>query len=186
MKPLRPFTIPNLLTVVRLVALPFLLQQARLGNHGAALGIFLAASLTDVIDGYVARRFQQGSPFGAVLDPIADKLFCLSTLAVLAMPSTPSTTHVPVALLVVVLVRDILMVTAGLILYFAFKVRSFPPLPLGKANTFFEIATIVAIFLENLGAMPRWVALGGFWLIGICTVASGIQYVLRVRNLPRE
>jgi cardiolipin synthase len=183
---LRPFTIPNLLTVARLVSLPFLLHAIRQGSHGAALGIFLAASLTDIIDGYIARRFQQGSRIGAILDPIADKLFCLSTLTIFAFPSTPSAIRVPVLLLALVYVRDVLMVIAGLVLYFIYHVRDFPPLPLGKATTFFEIATVVAILLNNLHAMWPWVAVGGFWLIGICTFASGIQYVARVRNLPRS
>lgn len=183
---LRPFTIPNLLTLARLVSLPFLIVMIRRDAHGAALGIFLAASLTDIIDGYLARRFGMGSPLGAILDPIADKLFCISTLFVLALPSTPSTIHVPLPLLVLVVVRDVLLVIAGLVLYFGFHVRNFPPLPLGKATTFFEIATVVAILLNNIHAMPAWVAYGGFWLIGTCTLASGVQYVLRVRTLPRE
>ncbi len=183
---LRPFTIPNLLTVARLVSLPFLIAFIRKDAPGAALGLFLAASLTDIIDGFLARRFGMGSPIGAVLDPVADKLFCISMLWVLAMPTTPSTIHVPVPLLVLVLVRDVLMILAGVVLYFGFRVRQFPPLPLGKANTFFEIATVVAILLNNVHAMPEVVARVGFWLIGICTVASGVQYVLRVRNLPRD
>lgn len=183
---LRPFTIPNLLTVARLVSLPFLLMAIRRDAHMVALGIFLAASITDIIDGYLARRFGMSSRLGAYLDPLADKLFCLSTLTVLALTSTPTTIRVPVGLLILVIARDVLMVLAGLVLFFGFRVRRFPPLPLGKATTFFEIATVVAILLNNVKAMPSWVAFGGFWLIGICSLASGAQYVTRVRTLPRD
>lgn len=183
---LRPFTIPNLLTVARLVSLPFLLAAIRRGAYGWALGIFLAASITDVIDGYLARRFGMGSPMGAFLDPISDKLFCISTLVVLTLPSTPTTIHVPRGLLGLVVFRDVSMVIAGLVLYFGYHVRNFPPLPFGKATTFFEIATVVAILLNNVNAMPAFVAKGGFWLIGACTVISGVQYVARVGSLPRD
>ena len=72
---LRPWTLPNFLTFARLASLPFLIMAILGGRHGVALVIFLAAAITDVVDGYVARRFAMGSPLGAWLDPIVDKFF---------------------------------------------------------------------------------------------------------------
>ena len=177
---LRPWTLPNFLTLTRLAALPFLIVSILQGRHGTALVIFLAASITDIVDGYLARRFAMGSPLGAYLDPIADKLFLVSTFVVYAIPSTPSAIHIPVWLLVLTIFRDVFILLVALLMFLAMNVRSFPPSPLGKATTFFEIATVVAILLNNVGRMPAWVAVTGFWVVAACTVVSGAHYIWRV------
>ena len=86
---LRPWTLPNFLTFARLASLPFLIMAILDGRHGVALAIFLVAAITDIVDGYVARRFAMGSPLGAWLDPIVDKLFLVSTFVVFALPVDP-------------------------------------------------------------------------------------------------
>jgi phosphatidylglycerophosphate synthase len=65
-------------------------------------------------------------------------------------------------------------------MFLAMNVRSFPPSPLGKATTFFEIATVVAILLNNVDRMPAFVAYAGFWVVAACTVGSGAHYIWRV------
>ena len=105
---LRPWTLPNFLTFARLASLPFLIMAILGGRHGVALVIFLAAAITDIVDGYVARRFGMGSPLGAWLDPIVDKFFLVSTFVVFALPSTPTSLHIPIWLLVLTIFRDAL------------------------------------------------------------------------------
>ncbi len=183
---LRPWTLPNFLTLARLAALPFLIVSILQGRHATALLIFLAASITDIADGYLARRFGMASPLGAYLDPIADKLFLISTFIVYAIPSTPTRIHVPVWLLVITIFRDVFILVVALLMFLTLNTRSFPPSPLGKATTFFEIATIVAILLHNVGRMPSVVATAGFWVVATCTIGSGAHYIWRVaKGQPR-
>ena len=177
---LRPWTLPNFLTLTRLAALPFLIMAILEGRHGTAFFIFLAASITDIVDGYLARRFSMTSALGAYLDPIADKLFLVSTFVVFTIPSTPSKIHIPVWLLVLTIFRDVFILVIALLMFLAMSVRAFPPSPLGKATTFFEIATIVAILLNNVDRVPAAVAHAGFWVVAACTVGSGADYIWRV------
>lgn len=183
---LRPWTLPNLLTFGRLVALPFLIVAILEGRHGSAFAIFLAAAITDIVDGFLARRFGMASPLGAYLDPIADKLFLVSTFVVLAVPSVPSKLHIPLWLLVLSLFRDVVILITCLVMFLALDIRSFPPSVFGKLTTFCEISTVVAILLLNVDRMPPIVAKVCFQVTATLIVVSGVHYVWRVSNgLPR-
>ncbi|HEV8266899.1 MAG TPA: CDP-alcohol phosphatidyltransferase family protein [Thermoanaerobaculia bacterium] len=183
---LRPWTIPNVLTFGRLVALPFLIVAIWEGRHKTALVIFLVAAITDIVDGYLARRFKMGSPLGAYLDPIADKLFLVSTFIVFVIPATPSKLHVPVWLLSLTIFRDVFIVSTALVMFLALDIRSFPPSVLGKATTFLEISTVVAILLTNVDRMPPIVAQILFRLVAVFAVGSGMDYIYKATSrLPR-
>ncbi len=179
---LKPWTLPNFLTFLRLVALPFLVVAILAGRHGTALAIFLVAAITDIVDGYLARHFGMGSPLGAYLDPIADKLFLISSFVVFALPSTPSRIHVPIWLLVLTIFRDVLILVISLVMYLALGIRHFPPSVLGKLATFSEVSTIVAILLANVQVMSRTVARVCFWVVLALTVASGLHYIWRASH----
>ncbi len=176
---LRPWTLPNLLTFLRLAVLPFLVVTILDGRHWSALIIFLAAAITDIVDGFLARHFGMGSPLGAFLDPIADKLFLVSTFVVFALRSTPSKVHIPVWLLVLTIFRDVLIVVISLVMYLALDIRSFPPSVLGKATTFLEISTVVALLLTNVDRLPAIVARVCFRLVAVFAIASGLHYIWR-------
>jgi len=149
------------------------------GRHGTALAIFLVAAITDIVDGYLARHFGMGSPLGAYLDPIADKLFLISSFVVFALPGTPSVVHIPIWLLVLTIFRDVLILVISLVMYLAMGIRDFPPSVLGKVTTFSEVSTIVAILLANVDALPDFVAKAFFWIVLVLTLASGLHYILR-------
>jgi len=156
------------------------------GRHGPALAIFLSAAVTDILDGFLARRFNMASPLGAYLDPICDKLFLVSTFVVYALPSTPTKLHVPIWLLVFAIFRDLTILIVSLVMLLALGVKSFPPSVLGKATTFFEISTVVAILLTNVDRMPPLVAQIGFHLVAVGMAVSGAHYIWRIANsLPR-
>ena len=140
---LRPWTLPNLLTFARLVALPFLIIAIVEGEHVQAFAIFFAMAVSDFVDGYLARHFGMASPLGALLDPIADKLLLVSTFIVFALKSTPSNIHIPLWLVLMTVGRDVLIVAAALVMALGLGIKSFPPTFLGKANTFAEISTVV-------------------------------------------
>ena len=183
---LRPWTLPNFLTFARLASLPFLVMAILDGRPGVALAIFLVAAITDIVDGYVARRFGMGSPLGAWLDPIVDKLFLVSTFVVFALPSTPTRLHIPIWLLVLMIFRDVFIVVICLVLFLALGIRDFPPSILGKLTTFLEISTVVAILLVNVGRMPVIVATTCMQLVAVFATVSALHYSWRIMaRLPR-
>ncbi len=183
---LRPWTLPNFLTFARLASLPFLVMAILDGRHGVALAIFLVAAVTDIVDGYVARRFGMGSPLGAWLDPIVDKLFLVSTFVVFALPSTPTRLHIPIWLLVLTIFRDVFIVVICLVLFLALGIRDFPPSILGKLTTFLEISTVVAILLVNVSRMPVIVATTCMQLVAVFATVSALHYSWRIMaRLPR-
>jgi len=183
---LRPWTLPNFLTFARLASLPFLVMAILDGRHGVALAIFLVAAVTDIVDGYVARRFGMGSPLGAWLDPIVDKLFLVSTFVVFALQSTPTRLHIPIWLLVLMIFRDVFIVVICLVLFLALGIRDFPPSILGKLTTFLEISTVVAILLVNVGRMPVIVATTCMQLVAVFATVSALHYSWRIMaRLPR-
>ena len=185
---LRPWTLPNLLTLARLGALPFIILAILDGRQDTAVVIFLAAAVTDLLDGFVARRFGMTSPLGAYLDPITDKLFLISTYVACALPSTPGLVHIPLWLVILTISRDVLILLVALLMYLVLDVRSFPPSPLGKATTFVEISLVVAVLLVNLGLLPRAFTDVGVTVVAFFTVSSGLHYTWRVANLasPRS
>ncbi|MBK9090195.1 MAG: CDP-alcohol phosphatidyltransferase family protein, partial [Holophagales bacterium] len=113
---LRPWTLPNLLTFARLVALPFLIIAIVEGEQMQAFAIFFAMAVSDFVDGYLARHFGMASPLGALLDPIADKLLLVSTFIVFALKSTPTNIHIPLWLVLMTVGRDVLIVAAALVM----------------------------------------------------------------------
>ncbi len=176
---LRPWTLPNLLTFARLVALPFLIIAIVEGEKMQAFAIFFAMAVSDFVDGYLARHFGMASPLGALLDPIADKLLLVSTFIVFSLKSTPTNVHIPIWLVLMTVGRDVLIVAAALVMALSLGIKSFPPTFLGKANTFAEISTVVAILMNNVDRMPAWVADVCFPVTALLTIASGVHYVFR-------
>ena len=75
--------------------------------------------------------------------------------------------------------RDVLIVAAALVMALGLGIKSFPPTFLGKANTFAEISTVVAILMNNVDRMPAWVADVRFPVTALLTIASGVHYVFR-------
>ena len=183
---LRPWTLPNFLTFARLASLPFLVMAILGGRHRVALAIFLVAAVTDIVDGYVARRFEMGSPLGAWLDPIVDKFFLVSTFIVFALPTTPTVLRIPIWLLVLTMFRDVFALVICLVMFLALGIRDFPPSILGKLTTFLEISTVVAILLVNVSGMPVVVATTCMGLVAVFATVSGLHYTWRIMlRLPR-
>jgi cardiolipin synthase (CMP-forming) len=179
-----PWTLPNFITLLRLAALPFFLFSIAAGRIGIALVIFVAAGISDGIDGYLARRFDMKSALGAYLDPIADKLLMMGSFLFLAIPSFPVAVKVPVWLAVLVISRDILLMTVGLLMILSSGARQFPPTWLGKVATVTLIVTVLFVLCANLWNWPMpivWIAFGA---AGTTTVLSGFQYVYLVSKNP--
>jgi cardiolipin synthase len=174
------WTLPNFITLVRLAALPFFLLSIAEGRFGIALVLFVAAGISDGVDGYLARRFRMNSALGAYLDPIADKLLLMSSYLFLAVPSYPATVKIPVWLAVLVISRDLLLMLVALLLILSSNKRRFPPSWLGKVTTVTMIVTVLFVLCANVWNWPRPVLLVAFGAAATATVLSGFDYLVRV------
>jgi len=175
-----PWTLPNFITLLRLAALPFFLVAISDGRFGIALAIFVAAGLSDGIDGFLARRFDMRSAIGAYLDPIADKLMLMSSYLFLAIPSYPAQVKVPVWLAVMVISRDILLLLVALLMILATGRRRFPPSWVGKVTTVTQIITVLFVLCANVWDWPEPLVLIAFGATATATILSGFDYVYRV------
>jgi len=153
--------------------MPFLVAATLDGEFRLAFWLFIAAGLTDALDGTLARVLEQRTMMGQYLDPVADKLL-LSTLFLVL-------THlrlIPVTVTALVFGRDLGILMVAALLYAAAGRREFDPSIFGKANTCAQVAAVAAVLLHQLVA-ARWVA--GFRLIAldatvVLTVVSGLHY----------
>lgn len=169
----KQLNIPNSLTLLRLVLAPLVVWLLTLGHYDWALWAFVAAALSDALDGYFARILDQRSALGATLDPIADKLVLLSALAVLVWLE-----RVPGWLLAVILIRDAVIIGGAL----AYRRRAgqlqVAPTWLGKFHTLLEFVLVGLVIADAAAVLPLagWLS----WLFGlvlVTAVASGAQYV---------
>lgn len=166
-------SIPNLLTIARLLLAPFVFRAITGGRHTAALVLFACAALTDGLDGMLARRFGQTTSVGQVLDPIADKLLLSGVYLALAIASS-----VPWWLVIVVLGRDIfLLASSGIVMLFT-DIRQFEPSIWGKICTLVQIVCAIAWMLQNAGISPQLhgVAQALVWPTAAVTLWSGLHY----------
>ena len=167
-------TAPNLLTLLRICLAPFLVS-AILDNHYAlSFGLFVAAGLTDALDGTVARLLKQRTVLGQYLDPVADKLL-LSTLFLVLMHKG----LIPARVTVLVFGRDVGILVVAAILYAAVGRREFSPSIFGKANTVAQVGAVAAVLMHQLTPDWRWVTVSctvGLDATMILTVVSGLHY----------
>ncbi len=175
-----PWTLPNFITLLRLAAVPFFLLAISQGRFGIALALFVAAGISDGVDGYLARRFEMKSALGSYLDPIADKLMLMSSYLFLAIPSYPALVKVPVWLAVLVLSRDVLLLLVALLLILTTAKRRFPPSWLGKVTTVTQIITILFVLCANVWDWPSEVLWIAFGASAAATILSGFDYIYRV------
>jgi cardiolipin synthase (CMP-forming) len=169
----RFWTVPNQITLLRLGILPFFLILIAYEHYRYALLILVLAGCSDGIDGLLARKLNQKSAVGAYLDPIADKLLLSSSFVILAMEK-----KLAWWLTIMVLSRDIMMLTVAAVIILISGYRPFPPSLLGKATTFFQIILVFAIVLgagypnEPLTALNRLL----IYLVAVLTTISGFHY----------
>ncbi|QBQ56575.1 CDP-diacylglycerol--glycerol-3-phosphate 3-phosphatidyltransferase [Nitrosococcus wardiae] len=173
------YTIPNLMTVLRIVAIPILVVVFYLPvpyARGICAALFGLAAITDWLDGYLARRWQQTSPFGAFLDPVADKLMVVVAL-ILLLQSHPS---VPMALSVAVIVGRELTISALREWMAEIGLRASVAVSmLGKFKTTFQmIAVFLLLYQDPIGPIPIWeIGLVLLYIAVALTLGSMIVYL---------
>jgi len=169
----RFWTVPNQITLLRLGILPFFLILIVYEHYRYALLILVFAGLSDGIDGLLARKLNQKSAIGAYLDPIADKLLLSSSFVILAMEK-----QIAWWLTIMVLSRDIMILTVAAVIILISGYRPFPPSQLGKATTFFQIVLVFVVVLAAAYPNSELAFMRGvlLYLVAILTTISGFHY----------
>jgi cardiolipin synthase (CMP-forming) len=165
----------NLITLGRLLSVPVAIWLVLSGEVTAAFWLFIIAGLSDAIDGFVAKRLDQRSHLGALLDPAADKALLVSMYVTLGISN-----HLPTWLVILVVFRDVLIVGGFLMVAALGHPMRWEPLMVSKLNTALQIALIGVVLAElGLGLALQTLALGLIYATGATTVISGAGYLIR-------
>lgn len=173
-------TIPNFLTLTRILLLPFFVATIIYEQYQYALLIFVIASITDLLDGLVARITKQITDFGKILDPVADKFFLITSFILMGNYGL-----MPKWLTIVVISKDLIVVTGSFILYFMTHKLRVEPSFLGKCSSAcqFVLIGLVLLFRNINGGMTLHISL--FAIVALITAAACLHYIyigLKVAN----
>lgn len=172
--------IPNFLTLFRILLVPIFVILLIYGQNFYAFLTFIVAGVTDALDGFIARVFNQKTVLGAYLDPIADKLLLVTSYIVLAI-----TGIIPPWLAVLVISRDIFILIGVAVLFVNNKSIEIRPTLLGKVSTFMQLTTVVIALsvAQPLLALQPFLN-GSIYLAAALTLLSGFHYTfLWVRHM---
>lgn len=171
-------TLASRLSLFRMLSVPFFVAVLIYYNpqreylRWIALGIFCLAALSDLLDGFIARKLNQKNTFGAIIDPLADKALLISAfITVASLQSSIGEFRLPALVPIIIISRDAIILLGVAVIYTIKKEFEILPTPLGKSTTFFQMLTIVAILARFNTARQILI------LATIFTLASGIQYI---------
>lgn len=172
-------TLPNVLTLFRVLLVPvlvtLLVAELPIGDELAA-GVFVLASVTDIADGYLARRHDEVTNFGKLMDPLADKL-----LVTAALVSLVSVDRVATWVAMVIIARE--FAVTGMRQIAVEQGHVIAASAWGKRKTALQVAMVLALILVRGG--PLWVDLLVYVTV-VVTVLSGAEYFLEMRKLPEQ
>ncbi|KAF9038517.1 CDP-alcohol phosphatidyltransferase-domain-containing protein [Panaeolus papilionaceus] len=182
------YTIPNLLTVSRILSCPILGWSILDGNYHLATGLLVYAGLTDWVDGYLARRYNMSSVLGTILDPAADKMLMTTLTVTLTMQNL-----IPVPLAIIILGRDVLLsLSAFWIRYstlphpktwsrywdFSLPSAEVRPTTISKVNTALQLLLMGTTTISPILPFDAHLGLQGLqWIVATTTIWSGMSYV---------
>jgi CDP-diacylglycerol--glycerol-3-phosphate 3-phosphatidyltransferase len=173
-------TTANKITIVRILLIPFFVvltlyytKEGKEIYRVLALTCFAVAAICDGVDGYVARRFNQRSELGAVLDPLADKLLLVSGIVVLSFDHSPYLENIPLWLTGTIIGRDFLLLIGLLVIQIVVGKLTVRPRIVGKVATVLQMVMVLWILLKW---DEKWLRVW-IWGAAICTGISGLLYV---------
>jgi len=167
-------TIPNLLTILRVLLTPLLVIFLLEGRLSAALIVFIVAGITDGLDGLIARLYRQKSKLGAFLDPLADKLLLATTYVLLAVKNL-----VPSWLTVIVLSRDVLIVLGVFVLFMQNLPFEIKPTIASKLTTCSQIFTAIVTMATAIATPHPLLKSILFHITAGFTIVSWAQYMVK-------
>jgi len=178
-------TLANVLTILRMAVIPFFIMAIGYSRGGWAFTLFVAAGITDMLDGLIARVWQQQTRVGAILDPLADKLLLTAAFVMLclpdrtrAFPEMELVNKIPIYVVIITISRDVFISLISMVMYMALGRTRFPPSLLGKLTTTVQIVTVSVLLLGNyLGTDLFVVGPSLVWTTLALTLASGFHYI---------
>jgi cardiolipin synthase (CMP-forming) len=161
-------SIPNLITLARILLVPVVVWAIAAGEMRLAFLLFLVAGLSDLVDGFLAKRFGMATELGAYLDPLADKAMIVSIYVVLAIVGA-----IPLWLVILVVSRDIMIVSAVILSWLVDNPVMLKPLMVSKLNTVAQIL-LALVVLASLayGFEAGWVIWTLTALVAVLTLGS--------------
>ncbi len=162
----------NRLTITRIILVPVFIAAVLYGRLNAALVIFLIAAATDGLDGYIARKWDQKTTLGTIMDPIADKLLIGSAyISFCIVTGIPEYLKLPVYVPIIVISRDVFILMGAIIIYLVRGGIEVKPSYVGKLTTVFQMITIIALLLKFVYSSWLWNA------TTVLTLISGLDYL---------
>ena len=173
--------IPNILTVIRFIFIPFIVIALSLNNYILALVLFTVSSLSDVLDGFIARKFNAITDFGKLMDPLADKLTQISTLITLYIKKI-----IPIWIVLIVIAKELVLISGASFLYGKQLVVSSKWY--GKLSTVLLYLAVVSSLLINLFDLPKFdIYIYGLALIlAVSSVFGYIEHFYKKGYLPKK
>lgn len=173
-------TTANKITICRIFLVPiFIVEVLYYTDNGneihrlVALLLFAIASISDGIDGYLARRYNQHSELGRILDPLADKVLLIAGIVLLSLKNDPYLARIPMWLTATILSRDVLLVLGLAVIYYTCGKVTVRPVIIGKVATVLQMICVIWILLK----WPNGAIFGIALAAAICTGVSGILYI---------
>ena len=180
-------TVPNLLTFLRMALIPVFASLLYYGYTGWGLLVFMVAGISDGIDGFVARRFNQESELGTILDPIADKLLMTTAFLILTMPNifpAPGKS-VPFWVTAAVIGRDVLIVTVAAAINIMTGFHGFKPSYLGKLSTLVQVIAVGLILIAAVTGYSFYLPTT-YFIVALLAFLSGVHYIFFVARLMNQ
>jgi cardiolipin synthase len=173
-------TVPNLITIFRLILVPLVILAVLQGAWGAAFAMFVIAGVSDGVDGYIARRFNQRSEFGAMIDPLADKALLISLFVTLAIVG-----EIPTWIAILVVFRDAMIVMAFVVATQLTRPMEVKPLMISKVNTALQIGYVALVLgLLAFGITAPLIVMLTMWAVAALTViTAGAYLVIWLRHM---
>lgn len=181
-------TVPNLLSLLRILAVPFFAIAVWYGRMWEACAIFAGAGITDLLDGFIARRFNQKSDLGALLDPAADKLLMTTAFVLLTWRTDHMVAPIPAWVAILAITRDV-MISFVALFGMHRDVNRLRPSILGKLTTATQLVALsLGLLINALGQRPwtHLVTTPAYYLVAVMVLASGIHYFFRSLQPPPE
>ncbi len=183
-------TVPNLLTFLRMALIPVFASLLVYGYSTLGLIVFFVAGFSDGVDGFIARRFDQESELGTIIDPIADKFLMTTAFVILTMPDIfpmvqSDLLPVPFWVTSVVIGRDILIITVAIAINVITGFRNFKPSWLGKLSTTVQVLAVTLILIAVVFGYTFYLPTV-YVIVAFLAAASGIHYIFFVAGLMKE
>ena len=168
--------VPNILTIIRFLLIPVILFYVFTGNYISAFIFFTLSAITDVADGFIARKFNFISNFGKLMDPLADKLTQIATLSALVM-----TDIIPIWILIIVLSKEFIMIIGASFLYGKDVVVYSKWY--GKLATVLLYLAIVSSLLTKQFDLPDFISNLDFGLYCLALIATIFSLIMYIKDL---